>query len=433
MGGFKMSRVKVSENKEYLVRDGKPFFYFADTVWMAFSKLSIEDWEEYTDYRRMQNFSVLQISILPISHDNSESEDDIPAFKSKADGSLDFFAYNEEYFEKADRMLKIAVDKGFVPCLHLLWVNYIPDTWASEKSPATIMPIEAVRPLVKYVANRYKKYEPIYSVTGDTKFETDRVCRYYLEAFDELKREDPEGITTMHLSPHGDPPDVFIYLDKLDFYSYQGCHIYENQSWNYELAKKFLSKPVKRPVINTEPPYEGHGHGFKYGRFNEFDVRKAVWQSLLSGAKAGVSYGAHGVWSCHRRYMEFKNIQFSGKPYEWRTALRFKGAWDVSFARWIFETYNLFDLEVCDSILDNHSDSTQEIKMSGNASGSKVVIYVPYAADVKVGMDLSRYDFVLINLAERYFAKPEIETKSGISIIRMHDFNSDVLLIGVLR
>lgn len=422
-----MSRIKVSENREYLVKDNRPFFYLGDTVWMAFSKLSLADWEEYTDYRRMQNFNVIQISVLPIAHDNSRSEDDIPAFKFNEDGSINFFEYNEEYFDKADRMLKMAVDKGFVPCLHLLWANYIPDTWAAKKSPATVMPFEAVRPFVEYVVKRYKKHGPIYSITGDTCFETDKVCQYYLEAFSAVKEFDPEGITTMHLNPSGDPPDVFINLDKFDFYSYQGSHMYEYQSWNYELAQKFANKPVKRPVINTEPPYEGHGHGFRYGRFNEFDIRKAVWQSLLSGAKAGISYGAHGMWSCHGKGMEFTSTEFSGKPYDWRTALRFKGAWDVSFARWIFEQYSLFDINVCECVLNK----TKEIRMSGSSDMSKVAIYVPYAVDVEIGMDLRGYDFTMINLAEKYFAKPVIEARPGVSTIRMHDFNSDVLLIGI--
>ena len=35
----------------------------------------------------------------------------------------------------------------------------------------------------------------------------------------------------------------------------------------------------------------------KYGRVEARDIRKAAWSSLLSGACAGVTYGAHGIWN----------------------------------------------------------------------------------------------------------------------------------------
>ena len=40
------------------------------------------------------------------------------------------------------------------------------------------------------------------------------------------------------------------------------------------------------------------GSGRKiYGRFQAEDTRKAAWSSILSGACAGVAYGAHGIWN----------------------------------------------------------------------------------------------------------------------------------------
>jgi hypothetical protein len=63
----------------------------------------------------------------------------------------------------------------------------------------------------------------------------------------------------------------------------------------------------------------------------------------------------------------------------------------------------------------------------------KVVIYVPYNIEVTVNRDLSDYEFTLIGMADKVFAKPRIVTKEGVSTVKMWDFNSDGLLIGIRK
>ena len=41
-----MANLSIAETQDYLLKDGKPFFYLADTVWMAFSNLSIARWRD---------------------------------------------------------------------------------------------------------------------------------------------------------------------------------------------------------------------------------------------------------------------------------------------------------------------------------------------------------------------------------------------------
>jgi len=149
---------------------------------------------------------------------------------------------------------------------------------------------------------------------------------------------------------------------------------------------------------------------------------------LLSGGKAGVTYGAHGLWGWYREGKQFANESYGGKPLPWRTALGFEGAWDASFAKWLFEVFELHKLEPkYDGILNQ----TQEIRMSVSKDLTKVAIYVPYNADVKVNMDLTGYDWTLVRLERKLFAKPAIKTENRHSVIKMHNFNEDVLLIGI--
>lgn len=103
-----MPRLKISESKDYFVDEqGKKFFYLADTVWRAFTNISIEEWAEYLDYRKMQNFNALQIDILP-QWDANPSDINILPFKLKTDGSWDFYNINQTYFDRAEQMVKMA-------------------------------------------------------------------------------------------------------------------------------------------------------------------------------------------------------------------------------------------------------------------------------------------------------------------------------------
>src|SRR5699024_659706 len=134
------------------------------------------------------------------------------------------------------------------------------------------------------------------------------------------------------------------------------------QSMSYQLAKEFSSKPVKRPSLNSEPCYEQMGYSRNlYGRFNRFDVRKAAWQSLLSGADAGITYGAHGIWSWHKKGKAFGLIgEAFDRPYDWKDALKFEGSWDYAFAKNLFYLFNLDKLQPLDIVLKD----TKEIRFA---------------------------------------------------------------------
>ena len=57
-----------------------------------------------------------------------------------------------------------------------------------------------------------------------------------------------------------------------------------------------------------------------------------------------------------------------------------------------------------------------------------MAIYSPYAFDLTLDLDLSGYKVVLVDLAARRIAVPDVEPGTP-SLIRMHPFNADVLVI----
>lgn len=426
-----MREIAISKNKRHFQKGDRNFFYLADTVWSAFSNTSFSEWQEYLDYRKMQGFNALQINILP-QWDASGSDIDIQAFVVKTDGTFDFFKLNEAYFDRAEKMIAMAVERGFLPALVLLWCNFVPDTWSDKIKKCDKMPLSAIENYVKCVAATFSKYNPIYIISGDSDFPTQLAKSYYGKALALIKKLSPECLTTMHIQGRlMELPEEYTKEDGIDFYMYQSGHNTDFRHMAYVMANHFYHKKNMKPVLNSEPCYDQMGFSRRiYGRFTTFDVRKAAWQSVLSGASAGITYGAHGIWSWHK---PGKNFGATGegfdKPYYWRDALKFEGAWDYSFLKWIFETYDLFDLKPQNLI----ANTTEEIRMAMKTDRSVVLVYMPSNTTLTINDDLSEYSFDIIDLTTKRFAKPVIQYIKGQTIMQMHNFQADVLFLGTRR
>jgi len=194
------------------------------------------------------------------------------------------------------------------------------------------------------------------------------------------------------------------------------------------MAKQFYQQDIKRPIVNGELCYEGSSYWARYERISRFDVRKAIWTSLLSGAKAGIGYGAHGVWAWHKNGAKFFSFyKEAGWPFEWRVAMKFLGAWDASFAKDIFLKYNLFKLEPDFKL----SENIPEIRYA--VSEDMIAIYVPYPVNVFIPLKFKDFYFVGFNLEKKDLIKPEIIKLEGKYFIKMLPFNSDALFIGSIK
>ncbi|SFT05377.1 DUF4038 domain-containing protein [Paenibacillus sp. BC26] len=426
-----MSAVQITDNKRMLTRGGKPFFMLADTVWSVFSNASIEEWAEYLRYRKSQNFNTLQISILPVLHDASNTYTGLYPYELNEEGNWDFYRINDAFFDKAEAMVRMAYELGFVPALALLWNNYVPGTWANKRVPEYTMPKDAVELYTAYAVNRFAAYHPMYYVSGDTAFENEEVNAYFYIAMKKLKELQPEALTALHpVGNFHELPELFMQSELLDLYIYQSGHRLEEQFGTYELAKSFRSKAIVRPIINSEPCYEGHGHGDRYGRFGAFDLRNAFWSSVLSGANAGFTYGAHGVWSWHKEGSDFTSESWSKIPFDRQTALRLQGAWDVGYAKWLFEQYQLHGIEPQQELLLTPYSS---IRMAALPSLERIVIYVPYSNHIVLDADFTAYEVTAITLEDRYVHVPDVTVAEGKTRIGMLPSQSDALIIATSR
>jgi hypothetical protein len=140
----------------------------------------------------------------------------------------------------------------------------------------------------------------------------------------------------------------------------------------------------------------------------------------------GITYGGHGVWSCHFDGMGFVQPEWKFVPYDWEDALRLPGAWDVAYARWLWQHYELYDVDPVDLLVTED----EEVAVSANADRTKIALYMPHAYDVMLKLDLSGYRCQVFDLEHRRPTVPVVETGNP-STVRTSMFNGDGLLLAL--
>lgn len=418
--------LRVSANKKSLQLDNKPFFYLADTVWSAFTNIELNDWAYYLDKRKEQGFNVLQINIMP-QWDRSVTKEVVYPFEVEGQ-YFNIDKMDERYFDHAEKMLEVAQEKGFIPALVLLWSNYLPETWAGNMEKTPYFRKQDVRKYTEKMVNRFKKYNPIYLISGDTDFLTENVVDYYLRCLEATQENDAKSIKVLHIKRGlKNIPEKLLNHPDLDMYFYQSGHNLQYQNVAYEFADYFYNESPTRPTINSEPCYELISYSRNlYGRFSREDVRKVAWQSVLSGAFAGISYGAHGIWSWHDVDSTFGSDLGEGfaPPYNWRTALNFEGANDYGFLKEFFTKENLIELTPNQQYLIN---DIADIRIS--ESEDKIYIYLPVNIPLSIKGVFESSDDFAIDLENRVNIPIKKKTSEGITKIEMTSIIKDSVIV----
>ena len=406
-----LSDLRVAESGDHFVSAGSPSVPCANTVWAAFTDARPDEWEAYLSHRRGQGFDTLLISVLPILHDRSVHATTREPFPRDANGGYDFSAPDEGYFKQAQEKVERAAEQGIRAALVALWCTWVPGTWGSDRHPHAVMSQQETADYLDLLTSTFAAYEPIFVVSGDDKFATPESVERYAWALGRLAELAPNALTTLHSTPDADLPPVLADADALDFYSYQSGHGHEQQAKAYDLAGHYRGRPVRRPIVNLEPCYEGHGYMRGLGRYTRADVRRATWWSLLGGASAGIGYGAHGLWGWHRPGSRFTSGEWSGEPFTWDVALRFEGAWDVGFARSVVEDHGLYRAEPRQDLLGETAPAG--VRVAATPDLGTLAVYVPHPFDVEVTVDLGGYTATAWDLDQRRRVTPTLRNAAA--------------------
>jgi hypothetical protein len=177
----------------------------------------------------------------------------------------------------------------------------------------------------------------------------------------------------------------------LDFIVYQSGHGDDANTlrWIHSgpPSQHWLDSPP-RPFINLEPPYEGH-LGYQSGKpLSDYATRRAIYWSLLNAPTAGVTYGAHGVWSWHTAVGEPPTDHpWTGVAKTWREALSLPGSTQMGYLAQLFESIAWWKLEPDANLLavqPGDDDPARYVSASRSKAGDLAVIYVPAGGQIRL-------------------------------------------------
>ncbi len=366
---------------------------------------------------------MIQINALP-QWDRCGSRLGLFPFPTEDGFRFDLSKLKQPYFDRAARMCGVAVKKGLIPAIVVQWCNYVPKTWAAHFMGDNVIPEDRVEPIVKKILETFNPFDPVYILSGDTGWDAPETVERYELVTALVEKYAPDATKCYHIKGRYDvlPEQLAKHAD---FYLFQSGHNRDAQEGAVTLAESFLSREPKKPVINSEPCYEQMGFShLLYGRFRQPEIRAAMWKSLLTGACAGITYGANGVWNWQKPDMPKNPIGGEGflEGFPADQAIRLPGAKDYAFAKELFEGYGWTLVESCQEVLTKYEKDIRAAK-----AGGQTLLYVPSNVPLTLNGEFTKCTVYDLDLRGCF----ELETKvgNGQTNLPLHPGLQDALMI----
>jgi len=369
--------------RRFVHADGTPFFWLGDTVWSVSANATISEWLEYLKVRAEQGYTIAQINSMP-QWDASVCIQRKP-FVGVVNGNRQTYDFSQpfpEYFQTLDNMVEAAFEHGILCAIVVLWFNYVEGTnldWKVDLERHAIG-AQLARRYGEYLAARYSAYGAIWLISGDT----DAPVSVADPVYDAAARGVLEGasgapLLTAHLHGGIATPESWNEKGWLGFHMFQSCHFRDSVERAVKYAASDRAFLPARPVLNGEPVYDSirfldQGNSVNERAGREF-VRHVAWVSILSGAAAGITYGAHGLWPWHRTNEPYRQVNY-GLPLSWREALDLPSGEDMGILKRILTDFRWSDLKPETEIVQFIPDSGM---VSARSPEGVVVVYFPDA------------------------------------------------------
>jgi Protein of unknown function (DUF4038)/Putative collagen-binding domain of a collagenase len=196
-----------------------------------------------------------------------------------------------------------------------------------------------------------------------------------------IKKVDSKHLLTYHPSGGSSSYDFFADDNWIDFHMSQTGHKVGNPDYQTNI-KAYALKNIK-PHVNAEPNYEDHPNDWKPGEkgwMDDFDTREAAYWNMLSGG-AGHTYGNHNIW---QMYTE-KRAPVNNARTNWHIAMDYRGAYQVSYMRKLFEKRNWQKMAMDQSVITGDNPEGLEYKMAAVSSDKDfMMVYIPYGRKTTV-------------------------------------------------
>jgi hypothetical protein len=379
-------KVIVSPDHRFLMRaSGAPFYWFGDTAWELFHRLSREEAELYLQTRSQQGFTVIQAVILaeldgvrtPNAYGHCPLLDEDPT------------RLNEAYFEHVDWIVRRGNELGLTFGLLPTWADKVGKT--NGAGPSIFNPENAARYGV-LLGKRYESADLVWILGGDRAVDDQQKRTIWIALADGLREGDRRAhLITFHPNGSSSSSAAFPNSDPLlDFNLRQNGHGIGTGS-DLRIRSDYDGLPTK-PVIDGEPIYEDHPIAFdaaNQGYSTAYDCRVYLYWDLFSGA-FGHTYGHHTIWQFH----EDKHGEGINKPVgTWPEAMRCPGADQIRHAKALLKSRPFCGREPADNVLIPSrvpnampGSGTRRIVASRANDGSYLWVYSPVSRRYEINL-----------------------------------------------
>ena len=378
--------LQVSEDGRHLEYGNRtPFFWLADTAWNGPLKADYADWDVYLSDRKRKGFSVIQFVATQWLGGDTDANGNTAYVNAET------MRIEPAFFHRLDRRIDRINDFGLVAAPVLAWAA----TWNKDGihlNPGASLSEHQLIVLVRYLVSRYGAHQVVWILAGDGDYGGPEAERWRHIGRATLARS--PRLATMH-------PAGRIWVDKEfkgeSWYSFIG---YQSGQWKGPESPRWINEKLMdsallansaetKPTIDLEPCYEDHLPLDMPGpqRIDARVVRRACYWSLLAAPVAGVSYGAHGIWSWQETSGIPLNHPASGIARTWRDVLGFPGSASMSHLQAIFKSIEWWRLNPCQEMLANQPGIDSPLEFQSAACSPErnlAVVYAPFGGIVSI-------------------------------------------------
>lgn len=368
---FARGSLKLSENRRHIVdAAGKPFFWLADTAWNGVLRASEEDWDFYLKTRREQGFTVVQ---FVCTHWRGLTKD---AYGETACTGGQPIRINPAFFQRLDRKVAMVNESGLVGAPVVLWA-------LGEGDPGFSLTTEDATLLARYIVARWGAHQVVWLLGGDGNFGP-QVADKWRHIGRTVFAERHDRLVTLHPCGRHWPVDQYREEFWYDLVGYQSSHSAGEDTMRWLCqgppAVDWRRAPP-RPFINLEPNYEAHPpfDGRKQP-FTHYEVRRAVYWSLLNAPTAGVTYGHNWIWPWHDAPAVPEGHGGLGVVGPWREAIQSPGTQSMVVLRRFFSGIEWWRLRPAQELLaeqPGEREAKRFIMAAASEKGELAVVYTP--------------------------------------------------------
>lgn len=381
--------IKAASNGHHLVhKNGRPFFYMADTAWDLFHGITDEEARIYFQDRSQKGFNTIQAVVISENYNYLPSvSDEVPFVDQNIETP------NPNFFAFVKNRILVAAEYN-------LYILLLP-TWAEYVTPR----VQNIPMFTTTEAGyRYGKY------LGELLADCPNVL--WCLGGDRLPNESAWGIAVWRSMAHGiadgvnhetSDPENADYSDTfMTYHCYASSRKWFHQdSWidmhmwgsyhsdpfdpvSYQGARNDYYATCPKPTLNGEPCYENHPINYAWGSgfFSASDVRRHIYWSVFAGT-CGLTYGASEIW----RFFHKDDADQSTAQNDWTLALGYDGSSQMQHLQELIMTH-MPDRQIAENLIrGNHPTGPIHCEALMNAAKNKAMIYTPSKQKIVLNPD----------------------------------------------